>query len=63
MPYQTYVKQVAFRQALTDLKDAQVAVIGVGRGALGDTIMGYQRGSTPRTEGTTTSHPARHGAE
>ena len=27
VPYQTYVKQVAFRQALTDLKDA--AAVGV----------------------------------
>lgn len=25
VPYQTYVKQVAFRQALTDLKDAREA--------------------------------------
>jgi predicted DNA binding CopG/RHH family protein len=26
VPYQTYVKQVAYRQALTDLKDAQAAL-------------------------------------
>ena len=25
VPYQTYVKQVSYRQALTDLKDAQAA--------------------------------------
>jgi predicted DNA binding CopG/RHH family protein len=26
VPYQTYVKQVSYRQALTDLKDAQAAL-------------------------------------
>ena len=34
VPYQTYVKQVAFRQALTDLKDAGAAgVVPAARNA------------------------------